>query len=112
MINIEGTIIINNLSNLLDKIITDEIINNLQKYINSRIDISGELDLKTDEDVIESWISDFLYDELSYIILNHILKQDKDYKLEIDTFEYEYDFLDEIINYFKFKLNINENTNN
>jgi hypothetical protein len=32
--------------------------------------------------------------------------------LKIDSFTFEYDFLDEIVNYFKPKLNLNESTSN
>lgn len=109
MINIEGCIKVNNLSNFLDKIVTNEIINNLQEYIDEQIYIYKELNLKDD---IELWISDFVYDELGDIILEYILDQNNDFELKIDSFTFEYDFLDEIINYFKPKLNLNESTSN
>lgn len=108
MINIEGCIEISNLSNLLDKIVTNEIINNLQEYIDEQIYIYKELNLKDD---IELWISDFVYDELGDIILKYILDQNNDFKLKIDSFTFEYDFLDEIVNYFKPKLNYESTSN-
>lgn len=109
MINIEGYIEINDLSNFLDKIITNEIINNLQEYIDEQIYTYKELDLKDD---VELWISDFVYDELGDIILKYILDQNNGFELKIDSFTFEYDFLDEIVNYFKPKLNLNESTSN
>ena len=108
MINIEGYIEINDLSNFLDKIVTNEIINNLQEYIDEQIYLYKELDLKDD---VELWISDFVYDELGDIILKHILDQNNDFKLKIDSFTFEYDFLDEIVNYFKPKLNYESTSN-
>jgi hypothetical protein len=56
MINIEGYIEINDLPNFLDKIVTNEIINNLQEYIDEQIYTYKELNLKDD---VELWISDF-----------------------------------------------------
>jgi hypothetical protein len=109
MINIEGFIEIDNLPNLLDKIVTDKVINNLQEYINNQINVYKDLDL---EDDIELWISDFVYDELGDIILKYILDQNNGFELKIDSFTFEYDFLDEIVNYLKPKLNLNESTSN